>query len=262
MALLWFYCDESYKSQSKISKTYVVSGFVAEEKTWKSVERGWHRINKSRAIDRFHASELNAKDHEFEGWTSQRSKRYSKALVDVLLKQKKKLHAVSVGLLAEEYERIISKEGREKFGDPYMVCFKSCITHIARKMEREGLPKDWKFSVIFDRNKFEEEAGRIFYLLKDLPDYKYRHRLGTCTPGSWEDFIALQPADLIAYETYRYLHEKKFGSQKVRKALGKMFGKNAFSGYYYDADLLADIKEEVEGMDCGPNGFIPMIFRE
>jgi len=161
-------------------------------------------------------------------------------------------------MFAEDYQKIISPEGRTKFGHPYLACFKHCITNIAYKMESEGFDPSWKFSVIFDRNPFEDEAERLFYALKDSPSYKYRHRLGTCTRGSWEEFTPLQVADFIAYESFRFLHTRK---QKARIALRKMFGKNAFSGIVWDAEMLEDVKAELDAMDCGPNGFIPMVFR-
>jgi len=259
MAMLWFYCDESYESKPKMSRTYVVAGFVAEEKTWNKVEKRWRHVNKHRGVSRFHAAELNAFDHEFKGWTSQRSKRYTKALLKVTNRQKKKLHAVGTGLLLEDYEKVITKEGREKFGHPYLVCFKTCLSHIAERLENEGFDPDWKYSVIFDRNEFETEAVRLFYAMKDDPRWKYRHRMGTCAPGSWKEFVLLEVADLIAYESYRYLHGQNFGNKKARKAISKMFEKNGFSGFYYDADLLKDIKDEIETSDCGLNGFIPIL---
>ena len=258
MAMLWFYCDESYDSKAKTAKTYVVSGFIAEKRIWERVEGLWDRVNKCRGLSRFHASHLNAHDHEFTGWTPQRSKRYTKSLLSIITAQKEKLHAHGLGMFAEEYERIISPEGRAKFGHPYLACFKHCITNIAFKMENEGFPIDWRFSVIFDRNQFEDEAERLFYALKDSPAYKYRHRLGTCTRGSWEEFTGLQVADFIAYESFRYLHTRQ---RKARKALEKMFGKNAFSGIVWDENELRGVKEELEAIECGPNGFIPMLFR-
>ena len=214
-------------------------------------------MNECRGVSRFHASHLNAHDHEFTGWTPQRSKRYTKTLLRIITSQKTKLHAHGIGMFAEEYEKIISPEGRAKFGHPYLACFKHCITSLAFKMESEGWDASWKFSVIFDRNEFEDEAERLFYALKNHPQFKYRHRLGTCTRGSAEEFIPLQAADLIAYESYRFLHTRK---QRARKALEKMFQKNTFSGIVWDENMLRDVKAELEAMQCGTNGFIPMIF--
>src|SRR6266478_2019621 len=48
MAMLWFYCDESYESKPQMSRTYVVAGFVAEEDTWKKIEKRWRHVNKHR----------------------------------------------------------------------------------------------------------------------------------------------------------------------------------------------------------------------
>jgi hypothetical protein len=84
MAMLWFYCDESYDSKAKTAKTCVVSGFIAEKRIWERVKGLWDRVNKCRGVSRFHDSHLNAHDHEFTGWTPQRSKRYKKSLLSII----------------------------------------------------------------------------------------------------------------------------------------------------------------------------------
>jgi len=259
MGMLWFYCDESYKSQENPPRAYMVSGFVAKEETWNNVENPWRGINSRRGLSRFHATTLNAYQGEYKGWTSQRSKRYTKALLAVLTRQKLKLHVISVGMLAREYEHIISAEGRKKFGHPYLVCFKSCVTQIAAKMEHEGWARDWQLSVVFERNEFRDQAMRLFYAMKDHSSYPFGHRLATCVPGGAEEYVALQPADLIAYETCRYLQNKQSGDdpERVRKAMQKLFQHNAFSGYYYNSQLLQDMKTEIEISNCDPDGYIP-----
>ena len=76
--------------------------------------------------------------------------------------------------------------------------------------------------------------------------------------GAPEEYIALQPGDLIAYESWRYLQNKEFGDpDKVPKALQEMFAHNAFSGYYYNATMLEDMKSDLEASACDPDCFIP-----
>jgi hypothetical protein len=254
MAMLWFYCDESYSSSKP--NAYVIAGFIASERVWEKIERAWGRKNDRIGVTRFHASHLNALDNEFEGWTPQRSKRYTKSLIKILQKPKRDLHAASVGILRKDYERIISEDGRKKFGNPYIVCFKECVTLIAQEMYKGGWEPDDKFSVIFDRNDFQAEAQEVFFKMKDSTHWPASRHLGTCAPGSAEGYIPLQAADLIAYETFRLLQSKISGNEKLRKALGKLLPKNGFSGYYYEPELLQDIKETIENAQVEPNGFI------
>jgi len=260
-----FVCDESYDSPSgnvplpKGSppfepRTYVVAGFLADEKTWERVERRWSNKNKRTKVRRFHASHLNAKTWEFEGWSDSEKIRYSKGLLAILKDQKRKLHAVSCGLLADEYRSLINEEGRKKVGHPYLVCFKTCVTMIAKEMER--FPPEDQFAVVFERNDQELEAVKLFYEIKDDPQFAYRSRLATCVPASVEEIVGLQPADFIAYETFRLLHEKRYGSPKIRYVLESMFETNGFSGYYLDAKTLKTIKAQLESATCRPNGFV------
>ena len=81
-------------------------------------------------------------------------------------------------------------------------------------------------------------------------------RIATCTPAATEDLVALQPADFIAYETFRLLHSKRYGGDKVRVVLQSMFDTNGFTGYYFGADTFTVMKEPMESAVCRPNGFV------
>jgi hypothetical protein len=255
MALFYYFCDESYDSRSKHPRTYVVAGFVATERTWNKVQKQWKAKNKRVGISEFHASHLNAKDYEFEGWSNQRSKRYTKSLLKILQRQGQKLWVFSVGISGTDYERVISDEGRRKLGSPYIVCFKECVTFIAESMYREG-PQNNKFSVIFDSNEFRDEAMNIFYALKENKQWSPHRHLHHCVPSSPSEFVPLQPADLIAYETFKLIHDKHYGAQRVRKAMQKLLPHNGFTGYYWDAEAFKQLKPALEAANCRPNCFM------
>jgi len=263
--LFLFACDESYDSPKvKLPKgsprfepnTYVVAGFFANEKTWRRVERRWKDANKRYNVPRYHAAHLNAKTWEYEGWTNPQKIRYSKQMLKILKDQKKKLHAISCGLLADEYRKIINEQGRMNFGSPYLVCFKTCVAIIAKEMEEGGFPPEDQFAVVFDRNDIGTEAVKLFHELKDDPGFKYRSRLAGCIPADSEEFPILQTGDFIAYESFRLLHGRKQGVEQIRTVLKSMFDTNGFSGYYFGRDTLSRIKEPLESATCRPNGFM------
>jgi hypothetical protein len=265
LVLFVFACDESYDSPKvKLPpgsppfkpNTYVVAGFFADEKTWDKIERRWENANARYKVPRFHASHLNAKRHEYEGWTDSQKIRYSKQMLKIMRDQKKKLHAVSCGILADEYRSIINEQGQENLGVPYLVCFKTCIAMIAREMEEGNFPPEDQFAVILDRNELQAEAVETFYGLKDDPAFKYRSRLAGCMPADTEDLTALQPADFIAYESFRLLQNKRNGSEKIRFVLQSMFNTNGFSGYYFGSEQFKNMKEPIESSTHGPNKFV------
>ena len=273
MALFKFFCDESYDSdphqdserilhaakEPYVPRTYVVGGFFSNEIVWGKIKRSWDWKNKRVGVPGFHASHLNARDHEYEGWGKNRQIRYAKYMLGILKRQGLDLHAVSCGMLVRDYEQIISAQGRRNLGHPYIACFKTCLAMIARGMNdpRGGFYPEDQFAVVLDRNDLQSEAVDIFYKMKDSIVFHDRNRLATCIPGVAEDVTELQTADLIAYDTFKLLHEAKDGVMKARKSLESMFNKNGFQGLYYGKDTLETIKPKLEAaVDCAPNGFI------
>ena len=275
MALFRFYCDESYDSdphQDKervlsaeknpyVPKTFIVGGFFSDEIVWKRIKRSWDLKNRRVAVSRFHATYLNARDGEYQGWGKNRQIRYAKDMLSILKKQGRKLHAGSCGMLVREYQDVITKRGRECLGHPYIACFKTCIAMIARGMNdpRGGFYPEDQFAVVVDRNDWQTEAVDIFYKMKDSTVFRDRNRLATCPPASSEQVSELQTADLIAYDTFKLLHGARGGVLKARRSLESMFDKNGFQGLYYGRDTLEKIKPRLEAAavaGCAPNGFI------
>jgi hypothetical protein len=141
-------------------------------------------------------------------------------------------------------------------GHPYLICFKTVIATLAEQMDTNGFPPEDRFSVIIDRNDLDIEAVRIFYGMKDNPKFRYSSRLKTCTPGSTDEHMGLQTADLVAYETFRLMHGKRNGVTAMRQALNSMLGTTGFLGYLFDEETLERIKDDVDKADCDPNRFV------
>lgn len=270
VAVFKFRCDESFdsdpnqdKHSSKqsgndryVPRAYVVCGFFGPGDLWEKVERRWTKANKHYGVKRFHAAEVNARKGEFKGWGEGKRNSYVKRLLRVIGDQGPRFHAISCGMLVRDYERIIDLEGRAKFGHPYIACFKSCLVMIAQAMEYADFPTGDQFEVLLDRNKIENEAVRVFYKMKDDPQWPYCHRLATCAPGSSEEIPALQVADLIAYDTFRLLHSKHLGAEHIRKSLESLFSKNRFYSVYYEEKILNRLVEPLRVATCEPSGFV------
>jgi hypothetical protein len=148
-------------------------------------------------------------------------------------------------------------------GHPYLVCFKSVIACVAEQMDYAKFPLGDTFAVVLDQNteevdgrRLDAEAVRIFYEMKGNQDFKYRHRLETCTPAESRTFIPLQPADFVAYEAHRLMHGKRNGTDKMRAALNSMLGTTNFMCQMFNDTTLLRLKDDIEASKCGPNGLI------
>jgi hypothetical protein len=261
-----FFCDESYDSNLKKGqepKTYNVAGFFGDQKSWERLERRWDSKNKRVKVPRFHAAHLNAGTYEYEGWSQARRLRYSKSILKIIKDQKGKLHGFSCGLYADEYRAIINDAGQIKMGHPFLICFKSLIAMVAEQMDFGGFPLEDKVAVVLDQNKMEVggvhldiEATRLFYYMKDNLMFHPASRLATCTPGCSEEFIGLQPADFVAYETFRLIKDNRVAPTKMRHALNTMLGTTDFLGYMIGANNLEKMKDDIESASCNPNEFV------
>ena len=252
--LFKFLCDESYDSQTAEPRTYVVAGFFGDDITWNDVEARWSEINAGNSVTRFHASHLNAKTYEYEGWDDKRKIDYSRQMLDVITGHKKRLHAYMCTIHADEYRRLISASGRENFGPPYLICFKTCIALLAKEMDDGGFSPEDQFAVYIDRHEFEAEAVRIFYAMKDDPAFPYRSRLHTCTPAEMDSMIPLQAADLIAYEGFRWNHDRRrMADATTRLVMQAIKDHNGLTERYYGTKTLTGLKDGIESAVCLPN---------
>jgi hypothetical protein len=253
-----FHCDESYdapKEAGMREKTFVVAGFFSDQRTWEIIGNGWDDINRRFGVRRFHASNLNAKRREYEGWNDERKINYSKELLGLLNEQGRRLHAVSCGIYADEYRRIINQDGQTKFGSPYLVCFKTCIALIASEME-SNFPTEDKFSVLLDKNPLDAEAVHIFDSLRGNVSFRQRSRLERCVPVNMDDCPSLQPSDLIAYEIFRRLHDRRTQESEMRVVLAQMFERNVVSERFYGIKTLMNLKTGIESAQCGRNELV------
>jgi hypothetical protein len=92
--------------------------------------------------------------------------------------------------------------------------------------------------------------------MKDSEEFAFHHRLATCTPGTSEEFIGLQAADYVAYETFRLMHDKRFGQNQMRHALNTMLETTKFHCEMFGKEALERVKDAVDAKNCGDNNYI------
>jgi hypothetical protein len=97
-------------------------------------------------------------------------------------------------------------------------------------------------------------------MMKFHPSYPFGGKLASCNPGTWREYIQLQAADFIAYESFKALHQiHATGVVAARKSVESLFSDNGFMSYYLGKKDFLKLKPMLENATCGPNGFIVQI---
>jgi hypothetical protein len=233
----------------------VVSGILARAEHWTAIEEGWEATNKEFGVPRFHGAHLNGRTNEYAGWTRQRAKEYSTKLLNVLNNSGPLLMFVS-GLHADHFTRMLSEMSRRKLGTPHQVCFNSCVALIASYMDDCRFPTTDRFSVLVDKDDGYEIAVKSFLDMKENTGFANRSRLGTCTPAAMEEVIALQTADLVAYEWFKWFNTRGRKQGEIRPILVPIIKRHAVVERYWDEKNILILRDRIESESAGDGQLI------
>lgn len=255
-----FCSDESYNGPKDDPNTFTTSGFFSDQPTWEEVESRWDEINRKYNVPRFHAQHLNRRDNEYDGWCKCKADSYSAELLTVINDQGKKMRAYNCGMHADAYREIISVEGRQKLGPPWMACFKSCVAMIARDMDNDKspdpLPREDMVSVIFEWGSgFDDQAVKTFIEMAVNPDFVHRHRLMACAPVPPLKLIGVQVADMMAFEYFNRLRDRD-NVKPRRVPYERLCEHHEVIEEFFGRATLTRMKEQIENSVCKPGGLV------
>ena len=235
------YFDESYDRS-----TMCVGGWLCTGDGWKVIEDKWvariaHESRMSvkkghRPIQRYHATDCSNLKHEFaskEGWSIDRQIVLTKKLISIIGEANPQPIGIAIGMSLSELKLV-----RPDFTDKelkwwaYRFCMADCLDNIGKAV-REWFSHD-DVSVIHDGS--DELDSAALEALHDIQKSKrpYAHQFAALTPGSWKHFPALQPADMLAYEGFKFTAARKRGNESLRKSLEGFIGHGVIirAGHY------------------------------
>jgi hypothetical protein len=246
MVVLTYKFDESYKD----ARSLMVGGWIGEEEQWRTVQNQWgaaiayenQTLPENRKISRYHASEMNARDHEFQGWENERMVRLTKSLLEIV--GKSGMTAVTCGVDLAAFLSIFPHRDPPDYGVAYGMCMKQLMLKIAEAMEH--WEPDYRVALVHDHGDWDKLAYDGFYQLVDDPKWEHRERFVSITPLSSYADIGLQAADLIAYEAMRQLDDTLWTGDDMRVPLRELLKKtDDVYGFYFTRSYLEKFKQLV-----------------
>ena len=245
-----------YLDESANSDVVVCGGWIAMDRQWDKITPAWqeriayeNRISAKRGLQplsRYHASYCANLKNEFREWTIERQIAFSKKLQDIMAARTSRTkcpkHEKPVifgwGMSIAEFRQEVKPNvsDTELKAICYTLCVIDCLKEIARVME-QYYPSE-RITFIHDRGDLAVSAQKAFEMVRE----KSPQFVGLM-PGGWEDFVPLQPADMVAYDIFKRFNKRYAGADQIRKSLQRLVDQGT--------PIIAGCVEQVVGSgDC------------
>lgn len=211
VAVQRIYMDESGTHDG--SPVVTVAAYIGRPKAWKAFTKEWNREKKP--IKVFHSVDCASLRNEFEGWGEQQRNEYCANLLPVLARNQ--IYGLSMSFPLPELERELSAHSgaKETFGNPYVACFRITARMIVCFLEYLG--SNERLAFIHEDNDYTGEAEDAFNFVKKTRDRHYGPM--SLTFGGKSDYVPLQAADVLAYESNKRVRNPKAPWRRSFKAI-------------------------------------------
>jgi hypothetical protein len=250
------YVDES--ADSKRERVFALAGFAAHEQFWEEFQARMGERLREDGIDVFHMTDCESCWGEFRKWQDDKAK--SIALVSDLISLilDSQLVGIWSGVHMETYNRVVKGRVLPLIDHPYFFCFVHCFGQMLRGMR--DLPPEEKLSFVFEENaevkRFVLGGHRGLRDFPFLPEDE-RLRIGDAAFAPKKSSRALQAADLLAYECFKYLDNLWFNPQiPERKSLARLKKRIVYSSPL-EEPVLARIVLEVQAFETALKSALP-----
>ncbi len=240
LAMIYAYLDES-GSHDK-SKIFALAGYYGELEEWETFGRHWKCALEQAGLKGvpFHAADFEGGYDIFKDWSVARKIDLMEKLINVI--DRRDLHGVAGAIVMREYKEAVTGESEflEEKWAPYIVCQQLCYQKILKKTATD-------VAFVHDRQEeYDYPAQQWFFEYKDAHP-EHADRMKSVTFSSKKDYLPLQAADLLAYETAKGLHNRLYDSERPhRKSMLALARKKRLDGGFFDKNgskFLVDLAE-------------------
>ena len=238
---LKIYIDESGFHEGSDAPAMAMGGFLSNEERWTKFEALWRKELDDEGGVTFHMSDLESRLGEFAGWTKDRKHSFICRLLPIL-----NAHAgvgIGVGIRAEDYQALVprglAKTTKQYLEMPFVILwgrFLIELSEAAREIDLRG----HKIACIFDQN--QAMAGLMVETMLGVKR-KYPEQskwMGSISFEDKKDFLPLQAADFIAYETFKLVNNTFGQTQRPLRKTLEMLNPQSTKILYLDRDTLKD----------------------
>jgi len=252
------YMDESYDGAKQ--NLFVLSCLVARGKVWAETTRAWKlqidAVNKRLAkkgrplISRYHASACSGRREEFDGWSVNERDAFVRGLFSVI-KRSKGMHAVAYTIELDDLCAVFPEWADDRLKAAYGLLPRFVMYTVGEDLYNFGKGRPARVTLFHDRTggdgKYDPTILRGFNTQMNGPEFRYKDYFTTIAPLAWQDCVALQPADLVAFESFKKA-EAEIEDRKHRKSFQALVEMDAFGIHIksFNKGILQDLRSRME----------------
>ncbi|MGH9542120.1 MAG: hypothetical protein ACRD2H_09590 [Terriglobales bacterium] len=247
------YIDESYDDQ-----TFTLACLSTDPLGWLAIVSRWKKalarrnrtlLNAGRPrISRYHSSDFNSSRGEYSGWSEEEKAAFAKELVAALGTKFTYLVAYTVPLT--EFAQIFPEDAGNRDRTCYSFLLQWLMLEIGaavREARHRGPVRNVEVVLFHDWCQFNGSLLAAFEKMVGDQTFPERDLFSTIAPRRWQDTVALQPADLIAYETFKEASRRIRGRARRKSFqaildLPKLGGRSRI----FDRNSLLMLRERLE----------------
>jgi hypothetical protein len=219
------YIDESY--DPKDQNLFVLSCLMTTGSNWSKFVHAWKRqlatTNRNLKkqgrppITRYHASACSGCRDEFRGWSRDERDDFVKELFAIL--KRTPMHTVAFQVSLDELCEVWPDQETDRLRGAYAILTRFLLDTIGHDCSQ--FRGDTKLTLFHDRTagngKYDPTILEAFNHRMNDKHFPHRSIFTSITAFGWEDCVALQPADLVAFEYFKQA-EAQADARKSRKS--------------------------------------------
>ncbi|MGA9129290.1 MAG: DUF3800 domain-containing protein [Terracidiphilus sp.] len=227
----------AYIDDSGDKNQFVLSSLVTDSPHWFYIECAWNAaIRKKnteltkegrRTFSRFHASDCSSRKGEFDGWDTKKDQiPFVKELFSIIEKYPINVIAYSIDI------RDVAKSFPVAKSNPRAFAHMMLLHYIMRGIVENVLStNDSPIGIIHDRGSYNGVLSNTFNTLANDPTFDKGKLFTSITPMSSVSSVALQVADLVAFENFKEVDRQKVARIR-RKSLDTILLWPQFGGFF------------------------------
>jgi len=208
------YCDES--ADHRDPAVYSVCGVLGFGRDWYELGRLWREALAETGLEKtgFHLGPCEAGRHPpYDKMDRPERDTLQRRFIGIINKARLWSYASAVRTDTDFPKLKTLIESQQNYdprvvAKPYYTTFEHTIQWLADVVDNGGIPKSEPIAFTFDQQREHEGiAKRLYDELQQDEAVTFRHRLGAIQFDSRLNQVQLQAADVIAYESMRYIRE-------------------------------------------------------
>lgn len=223
LVMLIGYIDDS---KNKDASLVTLGCVTAYDRHWELFEQEWRLLleqtnkallaNGQPKISRYHASDCSCRQNEFSTWSKDQTYEITAAIRDIF--QRHPVAITSYGVNIIDVKEVFPEASKKAHNLAHAILLAHIMKYLSDKVLSDDRWPEERLVFTHDRGDYDAVLLDTFNDEKENRLLKHREKFLKIVPMSWQDCVLLQPADFIAYESFKAI-ERELNGHDRRKSL-------------------------------------------